>query len=182
MSVFRISYRYANSFFQIAEEKKSLKKFADDVELVLNTLVHSKELRAVLRNPVIKQIEKKKLIANIFGSKIQKATSEFLEFIIEKNREDILTEIMNEFLNLRDQKEGIIRTRITSSVELTDPVKKEFISKLEKRTGNKIKPEYELDQNIIGGFIVKIRDTVLDASVKHQLELLRKKFSEEISI
>lgn len=182
MSVFRISYRYANSFFQLAEEKKSLKKFADDVELVLNTLVHSKELRTVLRNPVIKQIEKKKLITNIFGSRIQKATVEFLEFIIEKNREDILTEIMNEFLNLRDQKEGIIRTRITSSVELTDPVKKEIISKLEERTGNKIKPEYHLDQNIIGGFIVKIRDTVLDASVKHQLELLRKKFSEEISI
>jgi F-type H+-transporting ATPase subunit delta len=182
MSVFRISYRYANSFFQLAEEKKLLDKFADDVELVLNTLVHSKELRTVLRNPVIKQNEKKNLLAKIFGSKIQKATSEFLEFIIEKNREDILTEIMSEFLILKDQKEGIVRTKITSSVELTDSIKKEIVTKLEKRINNRVKPEYSVDQNLIGGFIVKIQDTVLDASVKHQLDLLRKKFSEEITI
>lgn len=182
MSVFRISYRYANSFFQLAEEKKSLKNFVDDVELIYNTLVQSKELRAILRNPVIKQKDKKNLLSKIFGSKIRKETSDFLEFLVTKGREDIITEIMKEFLNLRDDKEGIVRTGIISSVELTDGVKKDLASKLEEKTSKKVKTEYSVDPEIIGGFIVKIKDTVYDASVKHQLELLRKKFSQEISI
>lgn len=182
MSVYRISYRYANSFFQLAEEKKSLKNFADDVELIYNTLIQSKELRAILRNPVIKQKDKKNLLSKIFGSRIKKETSDFLEFIVAKGREDIITEIMKEFLNLRDEKEGIVRTNIVSSVELTDDVKKNITSTLEKRTSKKVKTDYSVDPNIIGGFIVKIKDTVYDASVKHQLELLRKKFSQEISI
>jgi len=182
MSVYRISYRYANSFFQLAEEKKFLKNFADDVELIYNTLVQSRELRAILRNPVIKQKDKKNLLSKIFGSKIKKETSDFLEFIVAKGREDIITEIMKEFLNLRDEKEGIVRTNIVSSVELTDDVKKNLTSTLEKRTSKKVKTDYSVDPNIIGGFIVKIKDTVYDASVKHQLELLRKKFSQEISI
>lgn len=182
MSIYRISYRYANSFFQLAEEKNLLKKFADDIELIFNTLYQSRELRSILRNPVIKLKDKKNLLSKIFGSKIRKETSEFLDFIVEKNREDIIMEIMKEFLNLRDNKEGIVRTGITSSVDLTDSVKKDLVSKLEKRTGKKVKPEYYVDKNLIGGFIVKIDDTMLDASVKHQLDLLRKKFSEEISI
>ncbi len=182
MSVFRISYRYANSFFQLAEEKKSLKKFAEDVELIHNTLIQSKELRAILRNPVIKQKDKKNLLSKIFESKIQKETSDFLEFLVSKGREEMITEIMKEFLNLRDDKEGIVKTNITSSVDLTDSVKKEIASKLEKKTNKKVKTEFGVDNNIIGGFIVQIKDTVYDASVKHQLELLRKKFSEEISI
>ncbi|HOI30913.1 MAG TPA: ATP synthase F1 subunit delta [Melioribacteraceae bacterium] len=182
MSIYRISYRYANSFFQLAEEKKLLKKYGEDIELIFNTLSQSKELRSVLRNPVIKQKDKKNLLSKIFGSKIRKETSEFLDFIVGKSREDIMMEIMKEFLNLRDDKEGIVRTGITSSVDLTDSVKKDLVSKLEKRTGKKVKPEYYVDKNLIGGFIVNINDTMLDASVKHQLDLLRKKFSEEISI
>jgi F-type H+-transporting ATPase subunit delta len=182
MSVYRISYRYANSFFQLAEEKKSLRKFAEDVELIYNTLVQSKELRAILRNPVIKQKDKKNLLSKIFGPKIQKETSDFLEFLVSKGREKMITEIMKEFLNLRDDKEGIVKTNITSSVDLTDSVKKEIASKLEKKTNKKVKTDFGVDTNIIGGFIVQIKDTVYDASVRHQLELLRKKFSEEISI
>lgn len=182
MSVYRISYRYANSFFQLAEEKKSLKNIAEDVEIIYNTFVQSKELRAILRNPVIKQKDKKNLLSKIFGAKIRKETSDFLEFIVAKGREDIITEIMKEFLNLRDEKEGIVRTNIVSSIELTDDVKKNLTSTLEKRTSKKVKTDYSVDPNIIGGFIVKIKDTVYDASVKHQLELLRKKFSQEISI
>ncbi|MEW6508029.1 MAG: ATP synthase F1 subunit delta [Bacteroidota bacterium] len=182
MSVFRISYRYANSFFQLAEEKKALEKFAEDVELIYNTLLQSKELRAILRNPVIKQKDKKNLLSKIFSSKLENETSKFLEFLVTKGREDIITEIMKEFLNLRDDKVGIVRTNITSSVDLTDAVRKEISSKLEKKTNKKVLAEFVADKNLIGGFIVQIKDIVYDASVKHQLELLRKKFSEEISI
>ncbi len=182
MSVYRISYRYANSLFLLAEEKVSLKKFSEDAEFIFNTVQGSKELRAVLRNPVIKQKDKKNILTVLFNTKVSKEIIDFLCFIVDKNREDLLYEIMTEFLNLRDQKEGIIRTEITSVVELNDDIKNNMVKNLERQTSKTIQSKYNLDPGLIGGFVVKIKDTVIDASVKHQLEILRKKFSEEISI
>lgn len=182
MSVYRISYRYANSLFQLALEKNALKKFADDAELIYNTLVGSKELRSILRNPVIKLKVKKELLESLFKDRIGSELGGFINFIVEKNREEILTEIMYEFLNLRDRKEGIIRAKVYSADTLTDELKKELESRLEKQTSKKVFPKYSVDQKLIGGFVVQIHDTVMDASVKHQLELLRKKFSEDISV
>lgn len=182
MSVYRISYRYANSLFLLAEEKKSLMKLSEDAELIFNTLQGSKELRTILKNPVIKQKEKKNILTALFDTRVSKEIIDFLFFIVDKNREDLLYEIMAEFLNLRDQKEGIIRTEITSAVEFNDDIKKNMIKNLERQTSKTIQSKYKLNPELIGGFVVRIKDTVIDASVKHQLENLRKKFSEEISI
>lgn len=176
MSVYRISYRYANSLFQIAEEKKSLKKLADDAELIFSTLEKSKELKSFLKNPVIKPKEKKNILAKIFKEKVNSDMMDFLDFVIDKNREDILMEIMREFLNLRDNKEGILRAKIISAVELSDSLKKEIESKLEVKEQKKVISQFIIDPNIIGGFVIKFGDTVIDASLTHQLKRLRKKF------
>lgn len=182
MSVYRISYRYANSFFQLAVELNSLKSFAQDAELISSTIDKSKELKALLKNPIVKTSDKKILMEKIFEKKIEVQTLDFIKFVIDKNREDILQEIMLEFLNLRDIKEGILRAKVTSANELTDKIKKDINSKLETRTGKKVYSQYLVNDNLIGGFIVKVEDTVIDASVSRQLELLRKKLKEDISI
>lgn len=182
MSVYRVSYRYANSLMQLAEEKKIYGKIVQDAELVFGALESSKELRVILKSPVIKSTEKTKLVSTIFAKKVSIETEKFLEFVIEKGREDILFEIFKEFINLRDKKEGILRTRIVSAVELTEPVKKKITTKLEKQTEKTVQANYVVNEKIIGGFIAEVGDKVYDASISHQLKLLRKKFSEEISI
>lgn len=181
MSVFRISYRYANSLLQLASEKKILNKIYEDAELIYGTLAASKELRTILKNPVPKQKVKKNLLSKIFENKISTDSFVFMDFVIDKNREEILFEIYKEFLNLRDNKEGILRAKITSAISLNDELKKNIEKKLAVKTSKQIKADYSTDDKIIGGFIIKIKDTVMDASVKHQLELLRKKFYEDIN-
>jgi F-type H+-transporting ATPase subunit delta len=182
MSVYRVSYRYANSLMQLAIEKKIYDKVAKDAELVFGALESSKELRTVLKSPVVKSTEKVKLIVAIFSKKVSEETEKFLEFVIEKGREDILFEIFKEFMNLRDKKEGIVRSKIVSAVELTEDVKKKITAKLEKQTEKTVHSNYVVNEKIIGGFIAEVGDTVYDSSIRHQLKLLRKKFSEEISI
>ncbi len=182
MSVYRISYRYANSLLLLSEEKKILKKVYEDAELVFNSLAGSKELRAVLKNPVLKPRVKKDLVKKIFENKVGNDVLTFIDFVIDKNREDILFDIFNEFLNLRDIKEGILRAHVKSAVELSDSLRQKIEQKLTTKTNKKVKADFGIDNNILGGFVVKVQDTVIDSSVKHQLELLRKKFSEEISL
>jgi F-type H+-transporting ATPase subunit delta len=81
-----------------------------------------------------------------------------------------------------DKKNGVVKAKVVSAVELDDQIKQKMISGLEKKTNKKISANYRIDPDMIGGYIVRIEDTVYDASVKHQLSLLRKKFSEEINI
>ena len=182
MSVYRISYRYANSLILLAEEKNILKQIYADAELIYNTLLNSKELRAVLKNPVIKHESKEDLIAKIFGNRVNPESISFISFIIDKNREDILFEIFKEFLNLRDKKEGILRINVSSVIELSKDLRNKIEKKLADMTDKKIKAEYAIDNTIIGGFVVRVEDTIIDASIKRKLELLRKKFSEETDI
>lgn len=182
MSVYRISYRYANSLMQLAEEKKIYSKIAQDAELIYSSLGSSKELRTVLKSPVIKSTEKKKLLTAIYEGKISKEVESFLLFVVEKGREDILYEIFKEFINLRNKKEGILQANIISAVELDDSLKKKITSKLEKETEKIVQSSFLVDGKIIGGFIAQLEDKVYDASVSHQLKLLRKKFAQEISI
>ena len=182
MSVYRISYRYANSLMQLAEEKKIYSKIAQDADLIYSSLEASKELRTVLKSPVIKSTAKKNILAKIYEKKISKETESFLEFVVEKGREDILFDVFKEFINLRNKKEGILRAKVVSAVELNDSVKKKITSKLEKQTEKIVQSNFVVDERIIGGFVAELEDTVYDASVRHQLKLLRKKFAEEISI
>jgi F-type H+-transporting ATPase subunit delta len=182
MSVFRISYRYANSLMLLAEEKNILQKISDDADLLFNTLSASKELRAVLKSPVVKSTDKKSLLEKIFKSKINTETDSFINFVVEKNREDILFDIFKEFLVLVDKKNGVVKAKVVSAVELNDQLKMKMVEDLEKKTNKKISANYKVDPDMIGGFIVRIEDTVYDASVKHQLNLLRKSFSQEIKI
>lgn len=182
MSVFRISYRYANSLIQLAEEKKIFKKISADSELIYNTLSSSKDLRAVLKSPVVKVNDKKNVLEKIFAKKISSETLSFINFVVEKNREDILFEIFKEVLALVDKKNDVIRTKVVSAVDLNDKLKQKLIADLEKKTKKNIIADYSTNPDLIGGFIVRLEDTVYDASVKNQLKLLRKKFSEEINI
>lgn len=182
MSVYRVSYRYANSLIQLAQEKNIFEKVSADGDLIYNTLNESKELRAILKSPVIKPVVKKELLEKIFAEKITGETFSFLNFVIEKNREDILPEIFKEFNTLVDKKNGVVKASVTSAVDLTDDMKRNLLGSMENKIRSKVVANYKIDQKIIGGFIAQIEDTVYDASVKHQLELLRKKLLEDSAI
>ena len=167
---------------QLAEEKKIFVKVSDDAELIFNTLNSSKELRSVLKSPVVKLDDKKSLLQKIFEKKISNETVGFINFVAEKNREDILFDIFKEFIALADKKNGIVKAKVVSASELNDQLKQKMIGDLSKKINKRVSANYNVDTNLIGGFIVRIEDTVYDASVKHQLSLLRKKFSEEINL
>ena len=182
MSNYRVSYRYAKSLLLLAEEKNILNKISVDGELIYNTIFNSKELRSVLKSPVVKLNIKKSLLNKIFDKKISREAISFLDFVIEKNRVNILLEIFKEFLLLVDKENNVLNTKVVSAVALNDVTKHHISDCFETRTGKSIKVNYSLDPGLIGGFIVKIEDLVYDASIKNQLQLLRKKFSEEINI
>jgi F-type H+-transporting ATPase subunit delta len=179
MSDFVIATRYANSLMMISEEKNTLNITIEEVSLIKNTMEASRELRVFLDNPVIHSEMKGRVLKELFDTRVSSYLTNFLQFLVKKGRENLLLEISKRFLFLSNQKLNRVDVDIVSAIELDDKQKEEIKIKLEKMVNKTITPSFKVDTSIIGGFKARFSDTVVDASVKHQLELLRKKLFQE---
>lgn len=179
MSDFVISTRYANSLMMISLEKDILKNTIEDVSLVKNTLEASRELRVFLDNPIVSSKKKSEVLKELFETKVGNDLAGFIEFLVKKRRENLLLEISKRFLSLSNQKLNRVDVDIVSAIELDDKQKNEIKTKLEKIVKKTVSPNFKVDTSIIGGFKARFSDTVVDATVKHQLELLKKKLFQE---
>jgi F-type H+-transporting ATPase subunit delta len=172
----KVSIRYASSFLESTIEKKNLDSVSTDMELVFNTLEGKNQLNLMLKSPVIKPEVKSSILKEIFTSKISDDSLKFLQFVIDKKREDLLINIAKKFLELKDEYLGIMNVEITTAYEFTVEQQELVKRKLENNLNKIIKVKYTVDKELIGGFIARVADTMYDASIKHQLEILRKQF------
>ncbi|MEI7812339.1 MAG: ATP synthase F1 subunit delta [Ignavibacteria bacterium] len=175
MSNLNIANRYATVLMKLTEERNSFDTVSDDIELIKKTLGNSKELLVVLHSPVIPSKTKYSILTELFESKVSRDSLEFVQFIVDKNREELLLNIVRRYLELRDQHLGLINADIYSVLELEEEQKIKLKSRLEELTQKKVRLSYFIDTKIIGGFIIKIEDTIYDASLRRQLELLEKR-------
>ncbi|MFC2133274.1 ATP synthase F1 subunit delta [Bacteroidota bacterium] len=182
MSAINITSRYAKALIELAEEKKSLEEVSKDIRLVYDTFSISKELKSVMASPVLRNDKKAEILKAIFQKNIKQDVMNFLLFVVDKRREEYLFAILKRYLELHDDKMGIVNANVSSPAVMNDAQIKKLSESLQKFTGKKVKINTKESKDLIGGFVVKIGDTVIDASVDHQLEMLKKKFLEEQTI
>jgi F-type H+-transporting ATPase subunit delta len=173
MNISKVAKRYANSLLENSIEKGILENVSKDVEFILHTLEISSELKRFLSSPVIKSDLKKSILKEIFENRISHFTSDFLNFVVDKKREDILLNILEKFIELKDDYQGIVRLEIKSAFALDDNLSKLIIKKFEEIFNKKVEAKFILDVNLLGGFVARYKDTVYDASIIHQLEKLK---------
>lgn len=183
MADFRILHRYATSLLETSLEKNNLEVVTSDIQLLVETLEQSKELNRMLHSPVVRPELKINILKEIFSQKISKDSMDFVEFVVSKKRESLLNSIGKRFLELRDEHLGIANVFVTSATEFSNEQKNVLQGRLEKILDKKVQLDFETDLSLVGGFIAKVNDTLYDASIRHQLELLKKQFlTGEISL
>lgn len=170
----KVSKRYASSLLDVAIEKKNLSTIIEDMELILNTLQQSKDLRKMLLNPIIKHEVKATILKEVFSNKVNPDSMIFLNFILEKNREMVLEDILVKFMDLKNEYLGIVEIEVKTATQFTQEQVIELKSTFEYKLKKKVKFIFRIDPSVIGGFVAKVKDTLYDASVKHQLEILKK--------
>lgn len=174
----KVSKRYAQSLLDSSIEKQNLETTNSDVDFVIKVLKSHEGLRRVFENPIIKPNVKASILNEIFGSKISDDTMEFLQFIVEKSREDLLESILLKFKQLYNEHLGLADAEVRVAFEFNNEQKQQLKTKLETLVNKKININFHVDPQIIGGFVARVDDTVFDASVTHQLEILKKQFIE----
>ena len=172
----KVSNRYALSLLNIALEKDMLETIYNDVKLLINAFNESDELQRVVESPVIRPEVKISILDEIFSQRIDKETSNFVHFIIEKRREEILYSVGMRFIDLRNEHLGIVELIVKTAFELSDDQKEILKKRFENILNKKAIMNFRVDDNLVGGFVAQVGDTVYDASMKHQLELLKNEF------
>ena len=126
-------------------------------------------------SPVIPREQKASVMMHLFAPRVHPLTMKFLQLLIEREREDLLSAILERFRALRDQALGIINVRAQAATPLGQEAQTQLMSTLEQRLDRSVRLSVTQDANLIGGIILRIGDTVYDGSVRHQLSVLRKR-------
>jgi F-type H+-transporting ATPase subunit delta len=169
----RVARRYAQALMSVAEEQHEIDAVAADLALMGTALNRSRELSLFVASPVIREEKKQTVFRELFETRIGPTTLYFMNLLLKKRRETLLPDVVEQFNLLRDEKEGIVTVDVTGREKLTETQRQELLGRLEEHTGKKVRMRFTVDQKIKGGLIVRIGDTVLDLSVRRQLERAR---------
>ena len=172
----RVARRYAMAFMTAAEQQKNVDGTAKDLDFIGKTLRESREFQLLVASPIVSPGKKRAVFNEVFGQRVGKETLRFVNLLLSKSRETILPDLIEQFRELHDEKLGIVNVEVRTMVELGYTQEKDLRVQLERITGKKAKLRFVIDKAIRGGLIVRIGDTVFDASVSHQLERMRERF------
>jgi len=176
MSQNRAAYRYALAMIDVAEERKQLDEVTRDIQVLDKLTRESHDFFLFLKSPVVNKEKKKRILKELLQGNISESTFKFVLLLASKGREELLPEITQQFYRLRDARLGIINVTARTAVRFSDTQEKQLVNQLERATKKKIRLQSVIDPLLKGGFTIHYEDTVWDASVRHQLELLRERF------
>lgn len=181
MSEFKAAYRYALALIGVAEEMKALDTVNKDLAYVEAMHRESSEFMRFLKSPVVNKEKKKLAFTELLQGKVSEITLKFVLLLTTRDREKIIPEIIQQFYRLRDERLGILNVAVRTTVKFSDTQEKSLVKQLEQSTKKKIHLHFVIDSTLKGGFTVQHEDTVWDASVRHQLEVLRLRFTEGVA-
>ncbi len=173
----RLARRYAAALMTAAEQQNATERITNDLAIIAQVIHDSREFRVLLASPVVSAARKRAILHDLFEKRVNSDTLSFIDLLVEKHREPVLGDIIEEFKALYDRKRGIVNVDVVSAVELTAAQQKELKAQLERYTQRNVVLQAVIDRAITGGLLIRIGDTVLDGSVRHQLEVLRERFA-----
>lgn len=173
MNESRISVRYARALFQSALGKNILDRINLDMQLVKETCVQP-DLKELLSNPVVKPAKKAEILHKLFEKDLHPLTMSMLDLVIKNGRETYLPAIARAFIFDTKKHKGITETVLTTAVKVDQGLKKQITEMIAGLFKTKVDLREIIDDTIIGGFILKVDDNFIDASVKNKLRKIKK--------
>ncbi len=170
-----IEKTYADALFKLAEESGKIDVLFEESKSILQILKENTDLVKLLAHPKIKKEEKISVMENVFKTRVSDDMTGFLVLAIEKERHNEISNILSEFISLIKEYKNIGIAYVTTAVELDDARKKEIEQKLIDTTKYvEFEMNFKVDKEIIGGMIIRIKDRVVDSSIKSKIEKMSK--------
>jgi len=171
-----VARRYAKALFTVGSKQGSseLETYGKQLADLAEAMAGAPEAMRFFKNPVF-SVEEKKAVLKQMSEKLglTGAMANFANLLADKNRLVSIPEIAADYKAMLDDASGIVSGKLVTAVALSDSRKVELKERLEKQTGKKLVLDYGTDAEILGGLVLQIGDSVLDASLRAQLNILK---------
>lgn len=178
-----IAKRYAQALFNLCLKEQNLEAVEKAFDSFTNEVNKNKKFVDFMESPVIPHPSKAELLNKIIPQGMPPLLVLFLKLILSKKRFELLAAIETEFQNRSEKHRGVYKAEFVTTVPVTPETEKKLVAILERRfnsgssTPAKIKLVSRTDKNLLGGFILKLDDRVVDASYRTKLTELRQKIT-----
>jgi len=176
MNSSKIAVRYAKALFDLALGREVIDSVYNDMKTV-GQLCAMEEVKAVINNPVIPQQKRKEIILALAGEGSDPLTVSFISLMFSHGRGDYLAAAARNFIDLTRRHRGIRQVTLTTAVPVDGKLKEEMAALVTGKGKGKIEYIEKVDSSVMGGFILRVDDTYIDASVRSRLNKFRKEFS-----
>src|SRR3954447_590952 len=164
---------YARSLFEVAKEQDKLDQVRDELGEFADALNESRQLQVFLFSPYFSSQEKSEGLDKAV-SDADETLANFLKLLIDNHRMPVVFRIRTEFDQLWEEENRLLPVQVTSAVDLPEETVKQIGDRISEQTDRKVDLSSQVDPDILGGIIVRVGNSVLDASIRNRLENLRK--------
>lgn len=169
----KISVRYAKALVESALEKNILPEIKLNIDFFIQCLHQIPELNVVLKSPVIKTSEKINIFILAFTSNVHPLTLSFFNLVLTNNREVFLEAICRHVLFLYNKIMNIKQGLLVTTKPMDIQTKEKIVSVIAKKLNTKIELQEKYDETLLGGFILRIEDQQIDASIASKVARLK---------
>ena len=164
---------YARSLFEVAKEQDKLDTIREQLGAFADALDETRELQVFFFSPYFSTTEKQDgLDRAVSGA--DPVFVNFLKLLIENHRMPVIFRVRRGYDELWEDENKLLPVRVTSAVELDKKTVSQIGDKIAEQTGRKVDLSAEVDPDILGGIVVRVGNSILDASIRNRLEQLRR--------
>lgn len=175
MSNSMVAKRYASALFQISKEQQILSNVEEELRVVREVLEYNTDLKAVLKSSKLTNEKKKEIIRNAFST-VSVYVVNTLMILIDRHREDEIVEVVNQFIELANDENGIAEAKVYSIRPLTDAEREAVSTTFAAKVGKKsLRIENIVDSDLLGGIKLRIGNRIYDGSLRGKLNRLERK-------
>lgn len=167
-----IAQVYARSLFDVASEQDNVEVVREQLGQIADALEENQDLRLFCFSPYFSSEEKKRGLQAAI-SDVDPAVERFLMLLVENERLPLIGRIRREYDRLCDEAEDLLAVTVTSAVALDPAVISRLVEQISEQTGSRVELTEEVDPSIVGGVVLRVGNSILDASIRNRLENLR---------
>ena len=168
----KVAKRYSHALAQSAD--KDIDEILENLKSINEVIFENQDLRTFFLHPIISLKDKKETLKSALQDKVNILTLNFIETLLDENRFGIFKTIYELFKKEADKIKNKQEVEIISAVDINEKSKKMLEEKLKTKLNKDVVLNYSKNQDILGGFIIKIEDKVIDLSLKTKFETLTK--------
>ena len=164
---------YARSLFEVAREQGKLDELREQVGQFADALAERRELAVFFFSPYFSTEEKQEALGRLLDG-ADPILLNFLNVLIENHRMPVIFRIRGEYERLWDEENRTLPVEVTSAIALDEATTESLGITIGERAGRKVTLAARVDPDILGGIVVRVGNSILDASIRNRLEQLRR--------